>query len=488
MQDPNTLFQQALALHQSGNVEQAVTLYRLLVKRFPRNAQLLHLLGTAESQGGNHLEGIKLLEESIRIAPNNSEAHNNKAMALAELNRLDEALQSFNQAIKIDPGNVGAHLGLADTLHSLSRYDEAVRSYQRALQLAPSNPLAHYFMGFNLHLLGKYHEAIRSYELAIQFKPDFGEAQWNRSLLKLLIGDFAEGWKLYEWRWKAASSRKYQRDFPHPLWLGQESIAGKTILVHAEAGLGDSIQFCRYLPMIEGMGARIVLEIQSALVTLISSLGCDFAVVHGGQEIPDFDVQCPMMSLPLAFKTELDTIPAGVPYLHADPDKQRRWQERLGAKGAPRVGLVWSGSEEHGNDRNRSIRLEALRPLFELPVEFHSLQKEYRDTDKVLLSQAPQIKDHQHELEDLSDTAALIGELDLVISVDTSVAHLAGALARQVWVLLPFVPDFRWLLDRSDSPWYPTATLFRQPKAGDWDSVIRNVRGELIKLQPSALS
>lgn len=488
MQDPNTLLQQALALHQSGNVEQAAALYRQLAKRFPRNAQLLHLLGTAESQRGNRLEGIRLLEESIRIAPNNSEAHNNRAIVLTELNRLDEALRSFEQATRIDPENVGAHLGLADTLHSLSRYDDAVRSYERAVQLAPSNAFAHYSMGFNLQLLGRYREAMRSYELATRYKPDLGEAHWNRSLLKLLTGDFAEGWRLYEWRWQAASSRKFRRDFPHPLWLGQESIAGRTILVHAEAGLGDSIQFCRYLPMVERLGARIVLEIQSALVTLVSTLKCDFVVVHGGQEIPRFDVQCPMMSLPLAFGTGLDTIPAEVPYLHADPERQRRWRERLGAKTSPRVGLVWSGSEEHGNDRNRSIGLETLRPLFDLPIEFHSLQKEYRQADRELLGRLPQIRDHHRELEDLSDTAALIGELDLVISVDTSVAHLAGALGGKVWVLLPFVPDFRWLLDRSDSPWYPTATLFRQRRAGDWDDVIRQVRGELLGLQQTAPS
>jgi hypothetical protein len=268
--------------------------------------------------------------------------------------------------------------------------------------------------------------------------------------------------------------------------MGEPSIGGRTLLVHAEAGMGDTIQFCRYLPMVEATGARIVFEVQSALVALVSTLECRLTLVHGGQELPHFDAHCPLMSLPLAFRTEVATIPAAVPYLYADEHKRRQWRDRLGEKRGLRVGLVWAGNPEHGNDQNRSVALKALGPLLDLPVEFHSLQREYRDGDEAWLGrQAPLIRDHRQELNDFSDTAALAAELDLVISVDTSVAHLAGALGRPVWILLPFVPDWRWLIERTDSPWYPSATLFRQSRLGDWDSVIGKVRGELAKLTGS---
>jgi len=485
-QEANSLLKTAIGLHRSGQIDQAVLLYRTLAGRYPAHAGVLYLLGTAESQRGNFEEGLRLLDRSLRAEPGNPEAHNNRGLALAELRRFDEAVQSFSQAIRLDPRNVGAHVGLAEALQSLSRYDEAVGCCRQALEFAPTNSRLHYLLGLNLHLQGLYLEAVAGYDHAVRLRPDFAEAQWNRAQLKLLLGAFAEGWRLHEWRWKAGASKQYARDFPHPLWLGEPSIAGRTLLVHAEAGIGDTIQFCRYLPMVEATGARIVFEVQSALASLVSSLPCRFTLVHGGQEIPPFDLHCPLMSLPLAFRTEMATIPAAVPYLHADDARRQQWRDRLGEKRGPRVGLVWAGNPEHGNDRNRSVALQTLACLFDLPVEFHSLQREYRDGDEAWLGrQAPLLRDHRHELNDFADTAALVAELDLVISVDTSVAHLAGALGRPVWILLPFVPDWRWLLERTDSPWYPSATLFRQPRLDDWDSVVGKVRDELARLAGS---
>lgn len=255
-------------------------------------------------------------------------------------------------------------------------------------------------------------------------------------------------------------------------------MANKTMLVCLEQGLGDFIQFVRYIPMIEAMGANVILEVHAALVPLIRTLNGSFKIITKGEALPDSDCYCPIMSLPLAFRTTLETIPNEVPYLSTIPQKQIEWQRRLGSKVRTRVGLAWSGTSDHKNDYNRSISLRHLSPLLDLDIEFHSLQKEIRADDEAILMNSP-IHAHQEELLDFADTAALISELDLVISVDTSVAHLAGALGKPVWILLPYVPDFRWLLERSDSPWYPTARLFRQDRLGDWANVIDKVLAEL---------
>jgi hypothetical protein len=263
------------------------------------------------------------------------------------------------------------------------------------------------------------------------------------------------------------------------LWLGHQTIVGKTLLIYAEQGLGDVIQFCRYATTVEALGAKVIVEVPAPLVPLISTLKGNFTIVEQGKPLPAFDLQCPVMSLPLAFKTSVATIPAEVPYLYADSGKQKVWQERLGNKTRIRVGLVWSGTKDHKNDHNRSIPLKLMKPLMRLPIEFHVLQKDIRSEDAVVLSQLKKMYSHQAELHDFSDTAALVQEMDLVISVDTSVAHLAGALAKSVWILLPFMPDYRWMLDRADSPWYPTATLVRQPAIGDWTSVILEITKRL---------
>lgn len=264
----------------------------------------------------------------------------------------------------------------------------------------------------------------------------------------------------------------------HATAIGDCSIAGKTLLIHAEQGFGDTLQFCRYVLIVDALakstGARMLLEVPPALMSLLVSLKSNATLIARGQALPEFDLQCPLMSLPLACKTTLDTIPADVPYLFADVNKQAAWQQRLGVKCKPRIGLVWSGIAGYLEDRNRSIPLSMLERVTEFDLEFHSLQKEIRSTDQMFLSTF-NIKSHTEQLTDFAETAALVMEMDLIISVDTSVAHLAGAAGRPVWVLLPFSPDWRWLLDRKDSPWYPNATLFRQPKRGDWESVVDGI-------------
>ena len=305
-------------------------------------------------------------------------------------------------------------------------------------------------------------------------KSDFANAYWNKSLVELTLGNYEQGWKLFEWRWKSFS-KKCVREFSESLWLGDFSISGKTVLIYSEYGLGDVIQFCRYIKMIKDLGATVILEVDSPLVSLLSTLKTDVTIIEECSSLPAIDFQCPMMSLPLAFKTTVESIPSDIPYLFVDVDKQRVWKERLGTKTKKRIGFVCSGSTIHKDDTKRSVPLHLLKPLLDLPFEFHLLQKEIRSDDEAFLAENSQIQTHQEDLIDFSDTAALIKEMDLVISVDTSVAHLAGALGCPVWILIAWKPDWRWLLDRTDSPWYPTATLFRQPEMGSWESVISDV-------------
>lgn len=466
-------------------------------------------LGSALREYGRADEALPFADRSIALAPDNPEAHNNRALVLRDLHRLDEALDSVDLAISLNPnyadalnnrGNILKDLGRWDdafesfdraiainsnfaeayynrgiVLHGLRRFEEALSDSDRAVALAPESLDAHNNRGNLLKDLQHFSDAEAVYDRAIALNPEYASAHWNKALLKLLTGDFEEGWRLYEWRWKGPL-KCAPRPFTQPLWLGDVPLAGKRLLVHAEQGLGDVIQFCRYIPLLEAQGAEVILEVPATLMRLLETLTGHPTLVAMGQPLPEFDLQCPIMSLPLAFKTTLDMVPAAVPYLGAEESKRQFWRDRLGERRCKRIGLVWSGSRDHANDHNRSIALSLLAPLLELPLEFHSLQKELRDADAAWLECNPRILQHQAYLQDFSDTAALIAEMDLVISVDTSVAHLAGALGKPVWVLLPYAPDFRWLLERSDSPWYPSATLFRQPTAGDWGAVVQQLK------------
>ncbi|PIT71198.1 hypothetical protein B9Z41_17075, partial [Limnohabitans sp. JirII-31] len=285
------------------------------------------------------------------------------------------------------------------------------------------------------------------YDKAISLKPDYAGAHWNKSLELLALGQFKEGWKSYEWRWKHEDLGSKLPNFSQPQWLGVESLQGQTILLHSEQGLGDTIQFCRYAKLVKAQGARVVMEIPAALVPLLQGLEGVDELVQSRQALPAFDYHCPLLSLPLAFKTELSTIPSPEPYLRSDKAKVNQWRIKLGPKSKPRVGLVWSGSTQHKKDHNRSLRLDELIHYLPNSFDYVCLQKEIRAVDQETLKQS-RIQYFGDELKDFADTAALCELMDVVISVDTSVAHLSGALGRPTWVLLPYVPDWRWLLDR----------------------------------------
>jgi hypothetical protein len=322
-------------------------------------------------------------------------------------------------------------------------------------------------------------EAADALRQAHTLKPGMPEALFNESLLRLLQGDYAAGWRLHEHRW-ATEQRGAGRGFGAPLWLGDAPVAGRTILLHAEQGLGDTLQFARYAPLLAERGARVILEVPPPLVALLAGLGGVERIVARGEPLPVFELHCPLLSLPLAFGTTIDTIPAAVPYVSVPESHRRKWAARVPSGGVRRVGLVWYGNRQHRNDRLRSLPAEALGPLLTMAgVQWHCLQKGAGSAADAAVAASARMVNLTAEIADFADTAAYLEQLDLVVTVDTSVAHLAGALGRPVWVLLPFVPDWRWLLEREDSPWYPTARLFRQPALRDWDAVLRRVAAAL---------
>jgi tetratricopeptide (TPR) repeat protein len=424
-------------------------------------------------------EALASYDKVLSLRPDFLEAYLNRGLVLQNMQRYEEALSSYDKAIARNPNYAEAHYGRGNALKNLERYEAALAEYGEAINLKPDYAEAYNNRGSVLNNLQRHDEAMACYDKATTLWPDYADANFNKALLKLLLGDYELGWLLHEWRWDTDQYKDLVRHFKQPLWLGEQSPAGQTILLYADHGLGDAIQVARYVPMVAALGATVILEVPSPLVALFSTLQGVTAVIARGDALPEFELQCPLMSLPLAFKTKISTIPVHVPYLEVDTQKERVWRERLGPKVRSRVGLTWSGNARHKNDRNRSISLRGMQPLLCSDFEYHAVQKEIRHEDQTTLAEFNVIQSHEGALHDLSDTAALISELDLIITVDTSVAHLAGALGKEVWVLLPYVPDYRWMVGRSDSPWYPTARLFRQGGRGDWENVIDQVRSKL---------
>jgi hypothetical protein len=370
--------------------------------------------------------------------------HNNRGNALRELDRAEEAFAAVGQAIARQPDYAEASNNRGNLAFRLNRMDEALADYDHALALKPDNADTLTNRGNALRHLGCTGDAIDSFERAIAPKPDLAEAHWSMALTCLETGDFLRGWQGYEWRWRRGGEMQ-PRNFVQPQWHG-EDLRGKTILLHAEQGFGDTLQFIRYLPMVVAKGARVVLEIPDELRPLMGETAGVAAIVRRGETLPPFDLHCPLMSLPLALCTTRETVPAPVPYLGAPPARLARWRARLDPTRPPRVGLVWSGKPDHRNDHNRSIPLAQLAPVLARPgIQFVSLRKEYRASDRMELNRHHALLRFGDELADFSDTAAVIGALDLVISFDTAVAHLAGAMGRPLWLLLPTVGDWRWL-------------------------------------------
>ena len=446
---------------------------------------------------GNALHELKRFDEAlasyddgIALRPEYSAAHCNRGNSLHEQYRYDEALASHDRALALQSDFVEAHSNRGNVLQELRRFTEALASYDRAIALRPDFAEAYMNRGNALVELQRFPEALADFDRAVALRPDFAEAHFSAALCRLLNGDLPRGFEQYEWRWQTDQLRREKPDFPQPPWDGTNSVAGKTLLVHAEQGFGDTIQFCRYVPLLVAHGARMILEVQNPLCELMHTLAGDAQIVARGDPLPDFDMHCPLLSLPLALGTQLESIPAATPYLFAQEAKSAAWRSRMDARERFRVGLVWAGDPRkrlpnaHRIDRQRSIAFEQLAPLIAATeCEFYSLQKgEYASAQLRNSPLRQRIIDWTRDLNDFSDTAALIDNLDLVIAVDTSVAHLAGAMGKPLWLLNRHNTCWRWLLAREDSPWYPTMRIFRQPAMGDWDGMLERLRGELVEV------
>jgi tetratricopeptide (TPR) repeat protein len=428
-------------------------------------------------------EALDCFERILAASPEHAEARAERGVALAALGRHVEALGDFDAAVAAAAPNpiVSYNRGLA--LAAIGRSAEAVDAYDRTLALIPNHVGAWSSRGVSLQALNRHADAIASFDRALALAPDFADAHFNKSLALLAIGDYAAGQTEYEWRWKRSGSGTARQNFGRPMWLGESPIKGKTILLHAEQGLGDTIQLARYASLLARAGADVVLEVHPGLEPLLARLDGCRAVIARGEPRPAFDVHCPLGSLPLALKTAPSTVPADIPYLAADPERVSRWRARLAAFGGPRVALVWAGNAAHANDRNRSLPLATLAGLWAAAgPRIVSLQRDLRPGDAEVLARSP-VLHLGDELADFDDTAAVLALCDVVIAVDTSVAHLAGALGRPLWVLLPFSADWRWTAYGESSPWYPAARLYRQPQPGDWHSVVARVLGDI----PAAL-
>ena len=474
------LYNRGSALRDLNRSAEAVASYDKALEIKPDYVEALNNRGLALLDLRRPAEALASFERALAIRPDHARALNNRGSVLRGLERPAEALASFDKALAVQPDNAETLYNRGIVLRDLMRPAEALACFDQALSIKADHVDALNNRGLLLRDLDRPREALASYDRALSIEPDNAETHSNRSCLRLLLGDLERGFEEFEWRWRVPDFAPWRRDFARPLWRGEESLEGRTILLHAEQGFGDAVQFVRYVPLVAARGARVVLEVPPPLTALFASVPGTARVVGRGEKLPDFDCHCPLLSLPLAFKTGLETIPAAIPYLSAPPDHVAKWRQRLPQKRGRRIGIAWAGNPNFKGDQTRSPGLARILPLFSLGgVEFLGLQKDLREADRDTLRDIPQVLCLGDNIEDFADTAAIMSLVDLVISSDTSVAHLAGALGKPVWILLQHVADWRWLRDRGDSPWYPTARLFRQPANGDWEGVIRQVTAAL---------
>jgi len=474
------LFNRGGVLRELDRPAEAIASYDKALAIKPDYVEALNNRGLALLDLHRRAEALASFERALAIRPDHARALGNRGGVLRDLHRPAEALASYDRALAVQPDSAETLYNRGIVLRELTRFSEALASFDRALSIKANHVDALGNRGLVLRDLDRPLEALASYDRALSIEPDNTETHSNRSCLRLLLGDLERGFEEFEWRWRVPDFAPRRADFAQPLWRGGEPLEGRTILLHAEQGYGDALQFVRYAPLVAARGARVVLEVPPPLTALVASVPGAALVVGRGEKLPDFDCHCPLLSLPLAFKTRLDTIPAAIPYLSAPQDRVAKWRQRLPETRGRRIGIAWAGNPNFKGDRTRSPGLARISPLFSLGgVEFLGLQKDLGEGDRDILRDNPRVLYLGDTIEDFADTAAIMSLVDLVISSDTSVAHLAGALGKPVWVLLQHVADWRWLLDRGDSPWYPTARLFRQPENGDWESVIRQVADAL---------
>jgi len=472
----------AIALQSQGRYIAAVDKCREAISLKGDYAEAYNTMAFSLEKQERYAEAIENYKQALQLKPDFAEAYNHLGFVLNNQGRSAEAIENYRCALQVDPNYAEVYSNLGIALKDQEQFAEAIKNFEQALRIDPDFAEAYYNLANSLRDEGQCAEAIDNYKQAIRLKPDYGEAHWNMSLTHLLNGNFIEGWKGYKWRrnidLKILIGHHYT---DKPRWDGTP-FEGKRLLVHYEQGLGDNIQFVRYLPMIKARGGTVIFETLKPLIALLQDFpGADQIVENhpDGKPSVDFDVYTSLLDMPSIFGTTLETIPAEIPYIHAEPVKVKYWRNKL-AGPYFKVGIVWAGSPTHGNDRYRSCKLKCFAPLTKIDaVCLYGLQKGKAAAQMDEMAGILSIVNISKEFDDLTDTAAAIENLDLVISVDTSVLHLAGAMGKPAWALLPYAPEWRWMLNRQDSPWYPTMKLFRQKEWGQWEPVFNQVAQEL---------
>jgi tetratricopeptide (TPR) repeat protein len=465
------------ALLDQGKPDEAAACYRRALELRPDYGEAHNNLGNALMGQGEPDQAAACYRLALQLMPDDADAFSNLGAALRDQGKLEEAVACCRRALELKPDFAEVHNNLGAALQNQGKLEEAVACCRRALELKPDFVEAHNNLGTAYHEQGRLEEAVGCHQRALELKPDFAEAHWHHSLLSLLTGDFERGWAEFEWRWK--TKKHHQRSISQPLWDGRP-LAGKTILLHADQGFGDTLQFIRFAALVKKRVGVVLCECQPALMSLLEGVAGIDHVIASGMPLPPFDVHAPLMSLPSIFETTLASIPANVPYLRVEPGLVEHWRKELTTPTDLLVGIAWQGNPEHKRDRIRSVPLTRFETLASLAgVRLVSLQKGPGAEQLPALENRFAILDLSDRLNTFLDTAAVIMNLDLVVSVDTAVAHLAGAVGVPVWLALPFVPDWRWLLEREDSPWYPHHRLYRQVRPGDWNEVFERITAAL---------
>jgi tetratricopeptide (TPR) repeat protein len=483
--DAETSYNRGVVLSALGRHEDALASFDKALARNPRDVAALINRGNALHSLGRFADALAAFDAVLKLAPGNADARYNRGNALFAMGRYEDSITDFDAAVALRPTQVEALLNRGIALSAMGRHAEALESYRRALVVDPNRPDAHYASGNALRALERDAEAVASYDAALALQPQHADAHWNRAWALLALGDYERGWPEHEWRAKSPGWLAPPPRTSAPLWLGEPQCAERRLLVLSEQGTGDTVQYLRYVPLLAACGVKVMIELPRALERLCAPFRKHATLVFDDEPLPRHDLYCPIASLPLAFGTRVETIPAQIPYIEADPELAAHWRETIApAAGTLRAGLVWAGNPKQGSEARRGIGLAHCLPLLAVPgVHWYSLQVGERASDLARLAPSGAV-DLSPKLTDFAETAAAIANLDLVITTDTAVAHLAGALGKPVWVLLMFAADWRWLRGREDSPWYPTAHLFRQESPGDWGGVIERVR---VRLAAAAL-
>lgn len=464
--------------HQMSRLEEAAASYRQAIAANRSHARAYFNLGVTLTRLEQWQAAIAAYQQAVQVKPDYAEGYNNLANLLHAHGHLAIAIDFYEKALAASPDYVEAHYNRALALQDFDRPADAVRAYHEVICRQPDHAEAYNNLGNALLALGRPHDALGAYRETLRREPEHAEGHWNLGLAHLLLGNFEAGWEGYEWRFRKIAPRK----LPQARWDGGQ-LDGRRILLHAEQGLGDTLQFVRYAPMVRSRGGSVILECQPPLVDLLRQSNCADRVIGQGQPLPEFDCHVPLLSLPYIFQTRLDTIPAANSYLVPEPEPVEEWRNHLATwSGALRVGLVWSGNPQQKVNRHREVPIGEFEMLSDIPgVEFFCVQQGPQAAEAAAAPAGLRLHELPRTLRDFSDTAGLLANLDLVITVDTSIAHLAGALGRPVWTLLCFAADWRWLLDREDSPWYSSMRLFRQSEPQRWKPVLERVRAELMK-------